>query len=158
MDANSVVKTRDNTHALDKQNDTVKNKHSFCCFECDRTFPTNAARVQHQKDKHNLGELIQFSNLPSINDLNSQFQSNSDGGQPQNDLIAFDADSDYGLSQASSMLGTRETDCLIDFGIDYKDTDGGECENVSESEEEDVDDVNDSENADEDVCSTVSRT
>ncbi|CAM4982020.1 unnamed protein product [Rotaria socialis] len=141
---------------LSSAGDLSKNGDLFCCLECDKKFPTNVALVQHRQAKHKIGELIQLSSSTSINDLDGQRQLSAGGGQPESDLIAFDDGDGYGLSQASSLLATKETISLIDLEDDSKNTDGGEWENLSASEmddddDDDVDDINDSEDDDEDV-------
>ncbi|CAF4247716.1 unnamed protein product, partial [Rotaria magnacalcarata] len=128
---------------LSSAGDLTKNGDLFYCLECDKKFPTNAARVQHQQDKHKIGELIQLS---------------ANGGQPENDLIAFGDGDDYGLSQASSLSAKKETISLIDLEDDSENADEGEWENLSASDkddDDDVDDMNDSENGDEDVGSAI---
>ncbi|CAF5034096.1 unnamed protein product, partial [Rotaria socialis] len=94
---------------LSSARDLTKNGDLLCCLECDKKFPTNAARVQHQQDKHKTGELIQLASSMSINDLSGQRQLSADGGRSENDLIAFDDGDGYGLSQASSLSATKET-------------------------------------------------
>ncbi|CAF3477264.1 unnamed protein product [Rotaria socialis] len=139
---------------LSSARDLTKNGDLLCFLECDKKFPTNAARVQHQQSKHKIGELIQLSSSMSINNLSGQRQLSADGGRSENDLIAFDDGDGYGLSQASSLSATKETISLIYLEDDSNNADRGEWENLSardKDDDDDVDDMNDSENGDEDV-------
>ncbi|CAM4833718.1 unnamed protein product, partial [Rotaria magnacalcarata] len=84
------------------QNTVVETQDLFRCSMCTKTFPTNASRVQHEKDKHSVGLLAEVPSAVT-NDFDAMQPSLLDTRDEVINRINL-PDDDNNLNQASANL------------------------------------------------------
>jgi hypothetical protein len=119
-----VVPSTNKSKKSKKKSEAVETVDPFPCSMCEKKFPTDAARIQHEKDKHKVGTLVEVFPSTSTDDLNGDRQPHCHDNESHIDLIVFTPDVDCGPLQLNSLMTTSGTGTLIDFSDDDSNSSG----------------------------------